>query len=168
MSKISFFNKKIISTFTFILLFTLIISNIQIAGLCYESSLTDCPISHESRVFSIDRWNYNYDEIYSIINNNIQPDDILVGRVLYPYYLDKYNIKNDNYVLTNRTKIPISKIQENDVIFVIHPQLVYHNYEIKTNQHIYVYLYNNKQKSLIYRSEDRKTVIYKIEKLYND
>ena len=168
MAKISFFNRKIISTFCFVLLFTLVISNIQIAGLCYESSLTECPISHESRVFSIDRWNYDHDEIYSTMKNKTKPNDILVGRVLFPYYLDKYDIKNDIYVLTNRTKIPISKIQENDVIFLIHPQLVYSPHEIETNQHIYDYLYNNKQKSLLYLSEDRKTAIYKIEKLYDD
>lgn len=163
LSRVLTSDKKLISIFVFIFLLILIVSKIQIATICYDSSLTECPISHESRIFSIDRWNYNYDEIYSTIKNNIQPHDILVGRAIYPYYLNKYDIKNDAYVLTNRTKIPIAKIKEHDVVFVIHPELIYRAQEIETNQNVYIYLYN-KQKTLLYKSNDRKTMIYKIEK----
>ncbi|HEY9205615.1 MAG TPA: kelch repeat-containing protein [Candidatus Methanoperedens sp.] len=161
-AKITFFNKKIISILFFIILFILIASKIQIATVCTSNSLIECPISHQTKVFSIDRWNYNYDEIYSSIRDFINKDDIIIGRSIYPYYLEKYGIKNNYFILVNKTKISIPDMKEGNIIFIVHPELVYRTQDIEPNNQIYINLYKNNKKILLYESNDKKTKIYKI------
>jgi len=95
LSRILFPKNKYACLFAFTGMFILIITNIQITNICFDSPITDCPITHESRIFSTDRWSYNHDETYSFIKENMKDGGILVGRTLYGYYLDKYELRNE-------------------------------------------------------------------------
>ena len=152
--------KKIIKIILILAFTVILIVPLQVSNICVESSITTCPISHESKIWYLDRWNYNYDEIYAFIKLNITDKDILIGNAFYPYYLEKYNITNSVYQLANSPQMNILTIKNRDLIFVEHPQLIFRTPEIEENQKIYLSLIKSNKK-LIYHSEDNKTLIYR-------
>jgi len=133
--------------------------------------LVSCPISHESKIFNLDRWNYDYDEIYQKIKENLEDDTIIVGRTIHEFYLEKYSIDNDVYPLIENIDYPkdsfteYSKedLEKKDLIFVEYPELIYVQREESFDE-IYNYLDNREDKKLIYESEDKKTLVYSISK----
>ncbi|HLD54992.1 MAG TPA: hypothetical protein VJB35_01905 [Candidatus Nanoarchaeia archaeon] len=152
-------------------LFILFITPFTIFGICGNNLLVSCPISHESKIFNLDRWNYDYDEIYQKIKENLEDDTIIVGRTIHEFYLEKYSIDNDVYPLIENIDYPkdsfteYSKedLEKKDLIFVEYPELIYVQREESFDE-IYNYLDNREDKKLIYESEDKKTLVYSISK----
>ena len=141
---------------------------LQIAPFCKDGILTSCPISNENKIFNLDRWNYRYDDIYALINQNLTNNTMLVSRTLHNFYSNKYAISQNQQckLITNYSKqqeCEWDKIINKEIIFVVYPQLVYPKFErSELLESIYNYLYFNENRELVYKSYDSKVFIYKI------
>jgi hypothetical protein len=165
-------NNKALLAVIMLIMSILLINKIQIAFVCKENLFFSCPISDETRIFKVDRWNYDYDKIYSIIKENMNEDTLLVGRSLYSYYREKYDISPDQEYIVSKvrerlrhTNYNLEDIKKKEVILLVYPQIVYtaNNY-LQEYEDIWNYLYNNEDKQLVYQSEEGKVLIFKIEK----
>jgi hypothetical protein len=135
-----------------------------------------CPISDNSRIFSIDRWNYNHDEYFQIIKDSATPDTAIASRSIYDFYIEKYGLTNPLMRLSKPTKeyvrdwseFSISELSKKDVILIDYPQIVYYESLNAPYDQIYDHLLNwRKNKIVLYRSSDNKVVVYKFDKQVN-
>lgn len=165
-------NNKTLSVVILLIMGVLLTNKAQIAFVCKENLFFSCPISDETRIFGLDRWNYGYDKIYSIIKENMNEDTLLVGRSLNPYYREKYGISPEQEYIVSRTaerlrhtNYSLEEIKKKDIILVVYPQIVYtaNNY-LQEYEDVWDYLYNNEDKQIIYQSEEGKALIFRIEK----
>lgn len=156
-----------------LIMFALIVTPFRVNGLCLDNALMSCPISDNSRIFSVDRWNYNHDEYYQIIKSSIDSDTVIASRSIYDFYIEKYGLTNPLMRLSEPSKkyvykwskFSISQLANKDVVLIDYPQIAYYkNYNLPYD-HIYNYLMNKrKNKTELYRSADNKVVVYRFDK----
>ena len=157
---------KIVILITFFLLIVFI-GKIQIGYVCKDNVIFSCPISDKSRVFNLDRWNYQYDEAYAIIKNNLTSNTILVSRSLHEFFSDKYGITRENECeilndYTQNRRCAQDEILKNNILFIVYPSLIYTKVETNGYSDMYNFLYYNSNKVLLYESSDSRILIYKI------
>jgi hypothetical protein len=170
-------HSKMVVAFLLLILSAMLVGRFQVAKTCTYNPIVTCPISDQTRVFNLDRWNYNYDEMYSVIKDNVDLNTLLVSRTLHKFYTNKYGIPEEmQYSLSDilkgsqqifsgnlsGRKYGIEDLKNKNIIFVVYPNLIYLNNEVKNYNDIYNYLYFYPEKQLLYKSDDSKTLIYKI------
>jgi hypothetical protein len=157
-----------------LLMFVVFILPLQVNGVCYENTLFVCPISDRTKIFTVDRWNYNHDEYFQIVKDNATPETIIASRSIYDFYIEKYELHNNTLMRLSEptkqyvrdwSKFSISDLSEKDVILIDYPQIVYYENLNSPYDHIYDYLLNQrKNKTVLYRSSDNKVVVYQFKK----
>lgn len=158
----------------FFLLFILIISPVKVSGVCSESFLLTCPENHHTRIFSLDRWNYNHDEYFQIIKENITRETVIVSRSIYDFYLEKYELENEIMRLAEGDKnyfkksqaYTITDLESKDIIFIVYSQLSYSANATASLDPIYIYLYKERRdKEVLYHTENNKVMVFHLNKL---
>lgn len=164
-------NNKYLRFGTLSVLFIFFVSPLQVYGVCRDLPFIVCPESHQSEIFHIDRWNYNHDEYYQIIKENITPDTIIASRSIYDFYIEKYILTNKVIKLADSPKPYIKKganysiadLKNSDVIFIDYPKLYYDSAMTAPYDQLYQYLLKKRTgKKVLYQSLDDKVIVYKI------
>jgi hypothetical protein len=171
--KITVLNSKVVRTGALSVFFIFFLSPIQIHGVCRNLPFIVCPESHPSKIFHIDRWNYNHDEYFQIIKKNASPNTIIISRSVYNFYIEKYKLTNAVLRLADSTKpyiekepeYSISDLKKKDIIFIDYPKLYYDSAMTAPHDQVYQYLLKKRTgKKVLYRSVDDKVVVYKIDR----
>lgn len=158
----------------FAALFIILVAPLNVSGLCQDNVLFACPISHQSRIFTLDRWNYNHDEYFRIIKENTTSDTVIASRTIYDFYVNKYQLGTEIFKLSNLTKgyvdkgrkYTISELEEKEVILVVYPHLSYYANLTEPYNDVYNYLLRERQDKIeLYRSAEDKVIIYKYGKI---
>ncbi len=158
----------------FALLFLSAAFPLQINGVCGVSVIHTCPISDRSKIFTLDRWNYNHDEYFNIIKDSSNPDTIIAGRTIYDFYIEKYQIENQLFRLAlvkkfidSSVQYTVSDLATKDIILIVYPKLSYSQPATDPFSGVYRYLVEERtDKKTLYKSADGKVVVYKFDKLY--
>jgi hypothetical protein len=158
-----------------IFLFIMVVSPFVIGGVCVDNRLFSCPISSQSKIFNVDRWNYNHDAYFQIIKNNLTDDTLIISRSIYDFYLKKYNITNDTFLINTTTKeymhgpnfyYFVSELEKEDIVFIVYPYLAYSPNTTEPYDKVYDYLINKRNdKKVLYQSSDNKVIVYQLDKI---
>ncbi|MFA6512071.1 MAG: hypothetical protein WCV86_03050 [Patescibacteria group bacterium] len=155
-------------------LFVLLITPLAVFGVCQSNAALSCPISHTSRIFNLDRWNYNHDAYFKIIKENLTTNSVILSRSIYDFYIAKYDITAPIMRLSDPTKDYVNKgvkftipeLEEKDLIFIDYPHLAYYANLTDSYNGIYHYLLNHRDdKQLLYQSGDGKVFVYRYSKI---
>lgn len=113
----------------------------------FHGYLFTTPISHETKLYSKHKRNYQYFDIYQFLKNNMKEDDILIGASLKSYYLYRYNIANEKFDFKTINNISEDAIYHNRLYIYINKRGggISENSYWKSPQYnnIYIYLREN-------------------------